>query len=110
MGRVTLYHWEPNANSGKPILALIEKGVAFESRYMDLCSFDQHRPNIWRQPARNDPGHDAWRSGADRVHGDHGVCRRGVPRAEADAGRPRDRWRVRWWMKFLDSGLGRASR
>ena len=30
MGDVTLYHWEPNANSGKPMLALMEKGVAFD--------------------------------------------------------------------------------
>ncbi|MEY4888997.1 MAG: hypothetical protein RIQ75_127, partial [Pseudomonadota bacterium] len=29
MAEVTLYHWEPNANSGKPMLALMEKGVAF---------------------------------------------------------------------------------
>ena len=26
MADVTLYHWEPNANSGKPMLALEEKG------------------------------------------------------------------------------------
>ena len=25
---VHLYHWEPNANSGKPMLALAEKGVS----------------------------------------------------------------------------------
>ena len=24
---LALYHWEPNANSGKPMLALAEKGV-----------------------------------------------------------------------------------
>ncbi|MEO8062250.1 MAG: glutathione S-transferase N-terminal domain-containing protein [Pseudomonadota bacterium] len=28
-----LYHWEPNANSDKPMLALAEKGVQFESHY-----------------------------------------------------------------------------
>ncbi len=28
---LTLYHWEPNANSGKPILTLKEKGVEFAS-------------------------------------------------------------------------------
>ena len=41
---LTLYHWEPNANSGKPMLALMEKGVAFESHYLDLLNFDQHSP------------------------------------------------------------------
>jgi GSH-dependent disulfide-bond oxidoreductase len=41
---VILYHWEPNANSGKPMLTLAEKGVAYESRYLDLLQFDQHKP------------------------------------------------------------------
>lgn len=39
---LTIYHWEPNANSGKPILAAFEKGVEFESRYVDMLSFEQH--------------------------------------------------------------------
>ena len=43
--KVTLFHWEPNANSGKPMLALAEKGVMFESHYLDLLNFDQHKPD-----------------------------------------------------------------
>ncbi|MBV9882784.1 MAG: glutathione S-transferase N-terminal domain-containing protein, partial [Sphingomonadaceae bacterium] len=43
--KVTLFHWEPNANSGKPMLALAEKGVAFDSHYLDLLNFDQHKPD-----------------------------------------------------------------
>src|SRR5674476_433468 len=43
---VTLYHWEPNANSGKPMLTLAEKGVAYESHYLDLLQFDQHKPDF----------------------------------------------------------------
>ena len=34
---VHLYHWEPNANSGKPMLALAEKGVPFERVTIDLA-------------------------------------------------------------------------
>ena len=45
MSDVTLYHWEPNANSGKPMLALMEKGVDFNSHYVDLLNFDQHKPD-----------------------------------------------------------------
>ena len=41
-----LYHWEPNANSGKPMLALAEKGVEYESHYLDLLKFDQHQPRL----------------------------------------------------------------
>ena len=42
MADVTLYHWEPNANSGKPMLALAEKGVPFSSHYIDMLQFDQY--------------------------------------------------------------------
>jgi hypothetical protein len=41
---LTLYHWEPNANSGKPMLTLAEKGVEYRSHYLDLLKFDQHQP------------------------------------------------------------------
>ena len=52
MPEVTLYHWEPNANSGKPMLALMEKGVAFNSHYLDLLSFDQHQPEYLAEIGR----------------------------------------------------------
>ena len=45
---VTLYHWEPNANSGKPMLTLAEKGVEYQSHYLDLLKFDQHQPDYLR--------------------------------------------------------------
>ncbi len=32
---LTLYHWEPNGPYLKPLIALYEKGLAFESRYVD---------------------------------------------------------------------------
>ncbi len=44
MSDIRLYHGEPNANSGKPMLALAEKGVAFDSHYLDLLNFAQHQP------------------------------------------------------------------
>ena len=52
MSDVTLYHWEPNANSGKPMLALMEKGVAFDSHYLDLLNFDQHQARVSRDQSR----------------------------------------------------------
>ena len=41
---LTLYHAEPLANSGKCLIPLHEKGLAFESRYVDLGKFEQHEP------------------------------------------------------------------
>ena len=107
MGSVTLYHWEPNANSGKPMLALMEKGVEFESHYLDLLNFDQHRPEYLAiNPQGTIPA---------MVHG-HRVLTESTaimeyvdeafpgPRLMPED--PRDRWRCRWWMKFMDQWLG----
>ena len=39
-----LYHAEPLANSLKALIPLKEKGLAFESVYVDLHKFEQHEP------------------------------------------------------------------
>ena len=38
------YHAEPLANSLKSMLPLFEKGLAFESVYVNLHKFEQHQP------------------------------------------------------------------
>lgn len=99
-----LYHWEPNANSGKPMLALAEKGVEYESHYLDLLQFDQHQPDYLRlNPDGTIPA---------LVH-DGRVLTESTPIMEyideTFAGpvlRPTDpgeRWRMRWWMRFFDA-------
>ncbi|HEY8508885.1 MAG TPA: glutathione S-transferase family protein [Steroidobacteraceae bacterium] len=101
---ITLYHWEPNANSGKPMLALAEKGVPYESRYLDLLKFDQHQPEYLKiNPDGTIPA---------MVHGDRVLTEStpmmeyvdemfdGPPLRPAD---PKARWQMRWWMRFFDS-------
>lgn len=39
-----VHTWEPNSNSGKPLFALAEKGVAFDHVYVDITAFEQHAP------------------------------------------------------------------
>ena len=39
-----LYHAEPGANSLKCLIPLKEKGLAFQSLYVDLHKFEQHEP------------------------------------------------------------------
>lgn len=39
-----LYHFEPGANSLKALLCLKEKGLDFESHYINLHEFEQHDP------------------------------------------------------------------
>jgi len=102
-----LYHWEPNANSGKPMLALAEKGVDYESHYLDLLKFDQHQPDYLRiNPDGTIPA---------MVHGDL-VLTESTPMMEyvdeafegppLRPASPAERWRMRWWMRFFDAYFG----
>jgi glutathione S-transferase/GST-like protein len=104
---ITLYHWEPNANSGKPMLALKEKGVEFESHYLDLLAFDQHSPEYLKiNPAGTIPAmvHDG------RVLTESTAIMEYVDETfTGPALRPDDpveRWRMRWWMRFFDQYMG----
>jgi glutathione S-transferase/GST-like protein len=100
---ITLYHWEPNANSGKPMLALMEKGVAFDSHYLDLLNFDQHSPDYLKiNPNGTIPAlvHD------DRVLTESTAIMEYVdeafPGPSLSPESPEERWRMRWWMRFFD--------
>ncbi len=107
MRKPELYHWEPNANSGKPIIALIEKGVEFESRYTDLLAFDQHKPEYL---AINPNGtipvlvHGDVMLAESTEMGEYIDAEFPGPTLRPEA--PRDRWRMRWWGKFLDGYFG----
>jgi GST-like protein len=111
MDEVTLYHWEPNANSGKPMLALMEKGVPFASHYIDMLQFDQHKPEYLAiNPQGTIPAmtHDA--KGGMRVLVESTAIMEYVNDEFAGPSLmpsdPQDCWRVRWWMKFMDQWLG----
>jgi glutathione S-transferase/GST-like protein len=110
MTTVTLYHWEPNANSGKPMLALMEKGVPFDSHYIDMLQFDQHKPEYLAiNPQGTIPAMTHGAKDGQRVLVESTAIMEyvnaefvGPDLMPADA---RDRWRVRWWMKFMDQWL-----
>ena len=107
MADVTLYHWEPNANSGKPMLALMEKGVPFQSHYINMLEFDQHKPEYLAInpqgtiPAMTHGARMLTESTAIMEYVDEEFS--GPELMPADA---QDRWRIRWWMKFMDQWLG----
>ncbi|MBS1239447.1 MAG: glutathione S-transferase-like protein [Proteobacteria bacterium] len=107
MAEVTLYHWEPNANSGKPMLALVEKGVPFASHYIDMLQFDQHQPEYL---AVNPQGTIPAMLHGDKVLTESTAIMEYVDNAFDGPALmpedPRDRWRIRWWMKFMDQWLG----
>jgi len=107
MTDVTLYHWEPNANSGKPMLALMEKGVPFNSYYLDMLAFDQHKPDYL---AINPMGTIPAMTHGDLVLTESTAIMEYVdeafPGPRLMPENPVDQWRVRWWMKFMDQWLG----
>jgi glutathione S-transferase/GST-like protein len=104
---LTLYHWEPNANSGKPIMAAFEKGVPFQSRYVDMLSFEQHDPDYLRiNPNGTIPGmvHDGTLVSESTVMMEYiDEAFDGPPLRPGD---PFERWRMRWWCRFLDQYVG----
>jgi glutathione S-transferase/GST-like protein len=104
---LTLYHWEPNANSGKPILAAFEKGVPFESRYVDMLAFEQHEPG-YLEVNRNGTIPAMVHDGT--LVSESTVMMEYIDQAfDGPALRPQDpleRWRMRYWCRFFDQFLG----
>lgn len=104
---IKLFHWEPNANSGKPMLALLEKGVAFESCYTDMIRFDQHTPEYL---AMNPSGKIPTMLHDDLVLTESTMIMEyiddafsGPPLRPADAW---ERWNMRRWCRLLDEYYG----
>jgi GST-like protein len=104
---LAIYHWEPNANSGKPILAALEKGVEFESHYIDMLAFQQHAPEYLKvNPNGTIPAmiHDGALVPESTVMMEYiDATFPGPPLRPSDAF---ERWRMRWWCRFLDQFLG----
>lgn len=102
-----LYHWEPNANSGKPVIALLEKGVEFTSHYTDLLNFDQHEPEyLEMNPNGTIPTlvHDGYVLTESSQMGEYIDAAFDGPPLRPD--NPVQRWRMRYWTKFFDNFFG----
>ena len=98
-----LYHYEPSANSAKPMICLQEKGLEFTSHYVNLHTFEQHSPEYVKvNPNGQVPAliHDG------RVITESTVINEyledvfpEVPLRPADPG---ERAEMRIWSKFVD--------
>lgn len=109
MSKPILYHWEPLANPGKIMFLFAEKGVDYDGRYVDLPGMEQHTPAYL---AINPKG-----TIPTLVNGDQ-ILTESTPMMEyIDAVftgpkftpvDPAERWRMRWWMRFLDAYLAPA--
>jgi GSH-dependent disulfide-bond oxidoreductase len=98
-----VFTWEPNANSGKPLLMLKEKGVDFTYHYVDMAKREQHSPEYLELnpngtvPTVVHDGHVLTESSPALEYLDAAL--------EGPALRPREpplRWRMRRWIRFMD--------
>lgn len=103
MAEVALYHGEPGSNSLKVLQAIHEKGVKFESRYVNLTSFEQHSPDYLKiNPAGQVPTlvHNG------RVLTESTVINEYIDRAfDGPPLRPADPYgeaQMRIWTKYVD--------
>ncbi|MGH8229585.1 MAG: glutathione S-transferase family protein [Steroidobacteraceae bacterium] len=99
-----LHHAEPGANSLKCLIPLKEKGLDFESRYVDLHKFEQHEP--WFL-AINPEGQVPVLEHDGTVITHSTVINEYLEDAfpQAPPLRPRDaigKARMRYWNKFID--------
>jgi glutathione S-transferase/GST-like protein len=104
-----LYHWEPNAASARVLITLKEKGVPFESRYVDVLAFEQHAPDFIKlnetgqTPVLVQDGEAFTESSficeyLDDAFPDVAL----MPKAAYD------RWKARTWQKYVDDHLAAA--
>ena len=105
-----IYHWEPNANSGKPLIAALEKGVQYTSHFIDMLAFDQHKPEYLAvNPNGTIPAmvHDGVLIQESTAMIDYiDMVFEGPPLRPSD---PFEMWRMRWWCRFFDQYVGPAA-
>jgi glutathione S-transferase/GST-like protein len=103
---ITVHTWEPNANSGKPLLLLKEKGAEFDYHYINMGALEQHSPDYVKVnpngtvPTVNVDGFVMFESTPGLEYLDEVVD--GPSLTPSD---PYGRWKMRWWMRFIDEYL-----
>jgi glutathione S-transferase/GST-like protein len=101
-----LYHWEPNAACARVLIALTEKGLEFQSHYVDVLAFEQHRPEFLKLNAMGETpvlvqGDEAFTESSyiceylDELEPERPL----MPKA------PLARWKARAWQKYVDDYL-----
>ena len=103
---IEVHTWEPNANSGKPLLVLKEKDAPFTYHYVNMGALEQHSPDYVRiNPNGTVPtviagGFKMFESTPAMEYLDEVLG--GERLTPSD---PYQQWKMRWWMRFVDEYL-----
>jgi glutathione S-transferase/GST-like protein len=103
---IDVYTWEPNANSGKPLLGLREKNLAFTHHYVDMGKREHHAPDYLKInpggtiPTVIDNGYKMTESTPFLEYMDD--AHDGPSLVPSD---PYEAWRMRWWCRYLDRDI-----
>ena len=102
-----LYHWEPNGASARVLIALKEKGLEFQSRYVDILAFEQHTPDYLT--LNESGGTPVLVRDGEAFNESSYICEYledafpGAPALMPKA--PLERWAARAWQKYVDDYL-----
>lgn len=101
-----VYHWEPNGASGRILIALAEKRLAFTSHYVDVLAFEHFRAPL---AALSESGEvpivvldGAPFTGESQVAE---LLEDTFPDPPLMPAEPLGRWKVRVWQKSVDDAL-----
>jgi glutathione S-transferase len=101
-----LYHWEPNGAGARVLIALAEKGLQFQSRYVDVMAFEQHRPDFLKL---NPTGETPVLVADGEAYTEASYICEYLEEAHSDLplmpAAPLARWKARAWQKYVDDHL-----
>ena len=101
-----LYRWEPNANSLKVMICLLEKGLKFNDHYVDILEFEQYaRAFLELNPAGQVPVlvHEGEALAESTL-----ICEfleEAFPKTRLSPSTPRGWYELQAWGKFVDYNL-----
>ncbi len=101
-----LYHWEPNGAGARVMIALAEKGLDYQSRYVDVLAFEQHKPDFMALSATGETP-VLVRDGEAYTESSY-ICEyldEAFPASPLMPGDALSRWKARAWQKYVDDHL-----
>jgi GST-like protein len=103
---VDVHTWEPNANSGKPLLGLREKGVEFTHHYVDMGKREHHGPAYLKiNPGGTIPTviHDDFKMTESTPSLEY--INEAFNEPNLIPVDPFAAWQMRWWCRYLDRSI-----